>query len=455
MTKPIPFHPLANLFPLIMGTEFDELVADVKSNGLREKIMLHEGQILDGRNRYRACIAAEIDAEFEMFSGADPVSYVISKNVHRRHLTPSQRGMAAADLCNLLPGRPKESDKNTTSQEGVSTFDAAQRMGTSRATVERAREISRKGTPELVNAVRSGKVDVATAQKAARLAPEKQAKVVAEAEAGHANVVRNVVKQGTREVREADLGKKQAELPDKKFGIILADPEWEFVVFSKTTGLDRSADNHYPTSSEEQIAARDVQKIAAQDCLLALWVTDLARGVRVMQSWGFEYKSYFVWVKDIVEVSREGGKRTLQEVGPAGTGYWNRDRDELLLIGTRGKIPAPAMGTQGESVIFAARPKATGTERGRHSAKPPQIHEWIEKHYPTLPKIELNARLRRPGWEAWGNEAPEEERSQDVHVLDVADENQDRDFEFSQDVPGTDMEIPSFLRRTKTEDVDV
>jgi N6-adenosine-specific RNA methylase IME4 len=198
------------------------------------------------------------------------------------------------------------------------------------------------------------------------------------------------------------LGAKQQALPDKKYGVILMDPEWRFEPYSRETGLDRAADNHYPTSDQRMLLMREIGKISAKDCMCAMWVTDLTNGVRLMESYGFQVKSRIIWVKDIVEGPRnEAGQRTYVQVGPAGTGYWARDRAEILLIGTRGDFPAPAPGTQGESVWFAAR--------GRHSEKPEEAYLWIEKHWPNLPKIELNARAARPGWDRWGNEAPVEQ----------------------------------------------
>lgn len=107
MTEALLFHPLANLFPLIEGEAFERLVSDLTENGLREKIVLHpDGTILDGRNRYRACIRAGIDAHFEIFTGNDPVAFVISKNLTRRHLNDDQRRMVAAKLASMGRGRP-------------------------------------------------------------------------------------------------------------------------------------------------------------------------------------------------------------------------------------------------------------------------------------------------------------------------------------------------------------
>ena len=172
-------------------------------------------------------------------------------------------------------------------------------------------------------------------------------------------------------------------LPLKRYGVILADPEWEFQVWNEDTGSDRSAENHYPTSTLGEIKKRDVPSIAADDSVLFLWATPpmLPQALEVMAAWGFSYKSQWAWVKD-----------------KAGNGYWNRNQHEILLLGTRGNVPAPIQGPKSASVIFA--PVA------QHSEKPKAFYRLIEGHFPTLPKIELNAREKRKGWTAWGNEAP-------------------------------------------------
>jgi N6-adenosine-specific RNA methylase IME4 len=215
-----------------------------------------------------------------------------------------------------------------------------------------------------------------------------------------------VEKKEKRAQKEKLLGEYQSALPDKKYGVIVADPEWRFEPYSRETGMDRAADNHYPTSAAHVVAQRDVRSIAADDCVLFLWATIpmLCEAIVVMDyGWGFTYKSHYVWGKDKI-----------------GTGYWGREKHELLLIGTRGNPPAPAMGTQCESLIIAPR--------GEHSAKPEIFLEIIEKYYPTLPKIELNRRgPARKGWDAWGNEAE--------RIADDSGTNQNSN--------GTDAAIPS------------
>jgi N6-adenosine-specific RNA methylase IME4 len=191
-----------------------------------------------------------------------------------------------------------------------------------------------------------------------------------------------------RAQRELELAVKQVALPNKRYGVIVADPEWRFEPYSRETGMDRAADNHYPTSATQIIAQRDVPSIAADDCVLFLWATVpmLQDAMQVLKAWGFKYRSHAVW--DKVHI---------------GTGYWFRNRHELLLVATKGDIPAPAMGDQFASVLTIARKE--------HSAKPEQFLELIEQYFPTLPKIELNRRgAARPGWDCWGNEVIVEAR---------------------------------------------
>lgn len=227
-----------------------------------------------------------------------------------------------------------------------------------------------------------------------------------------------------RAARERDLAAKITALPTKRYGVILADPEWRFEPWSRETGMDRAADNHYPTSELCDIAGRDVRSIAADDCVLFLWATVpmLPQALYVMERWGFEYKSHLVWIK-----------------GKVGTGYWFRNAHELLLLGTRGSVPAPAPGAQIGSIIEAPA--------GAHSSKPEMALIVIERYFPSLPKIELNRRgAPRPGWDAWGNESePMMTDDSASHLSRLLEPNTNRPSVGS--LNHDDWEIPECLRR--------
>jgi len=204
-------------------------------------------------------------------------------------------------------------------------------------------------------------------------------------------------KKKLRAQRECELAKHQRALPDKKYGVIVADPEWRFEVWSRETGMDRVPDNHYPTSPLAEIMNRDVANIAADDCVLFLWATVpmLVAALQVMAAWGFKYKTHLIW--DKVHI---------------GTGYWFRNQHELLLVGTKGSVPAPAMGEQFASIFRSTRTK--------HSVKPERILEMIEAYFPNLPKIELNRRgPPRCGWDAWGNEVFLSEADREPHAASL------------------------------------
>jgi N6-adenosine-specific RNA methylase IME4 len=410
----LPFHPLANIFPLIEGAEFDELVADVKANGLRDSITVHDGMVLDGRNRQRACEAAEVDCVYAPLPfEADPLAFVISKNLKRRHLNESQRAYVAAKLANLEHGGDRKSSDQAANlplesapQQPVSQSMAAGMLNVSERSVRAARSVQERGTPELQRAVEQGTLPVSAAAQAAKLDPDTQRKIAAEAEAGRANVVRNVIKQENRDNREKELGERQLAAPEGKFGVIVEDYEWDHETWSEA-GKDRHAGNHYPTSRDahtaEEIVRRTADRFACADdnCVLWMWTTvpHLAIALDVLRQRGFEYKSHYIWCKEHII-----------------TGYWSRAKHEVLLIGVKGNIPCPAMGTQDQSLIFAPS--------GEHSEKPQCIMEMIERYFPTLPKLELNSRHARPGWTVWGLDAantksPMTEDSTTTHSLSL------------------------------------
>ncbi len=173
----LPVHPLGELFPLVEGDDFEELVASIKAHGLRDPITVQDGMVLDGRNRQRACQAAGVRCDYQPLpAGQDPLTFVIDKNLTRRHLTNSQRAMVAAKLANLKDGQTKA---GAPIGAPVSQQDAAEKLKVSRRSVQRATKVTNDAIPEVIHAVERGNVPVSTAAEIAELPQVEQRKVVA------------------------------------------------------------------------------------------------------------------------------------------------------------------------------------------------------------------------------------------------------------------------------------
>lgn len=191
-------HELANIFPLMEGEPFKELVDDIKVNGLREPITLLDGLILDGRNRYRACRELRIEPAFVRLKGDDPLAYVISMNLRRRHLKESQRAMIAAKLSTQKQGR--RTDLGRASGE-MSVSEAAQLLSISERTVTAAKMVDQNATDQIKRAVESGALSISAASKVAHLSAEKQNALAAKGSSAIVAESRRLSKQPIKEGR--------------------------------------------------------------------------------------------------------------------------------------------------------------------------------------------------------------------------------------------------------------
>lgn len=187
------YHPLANIFPLIEGQAYQDLLADVLKHGVREPIWIYQGQILDGRNRYRAATAMNVPYEVREFEGEDAASFVISLNLHRRHLNEAQRAMVAAKLANLTDGQ-KASSANLPSI-AVTQSDAAEMLNVSTRSVTSAKKIIEEAPKEVAQAVEAGYMSVNLASQVAALPEEEKAEIAAAPTEEIVEVAREVVKR--------------------------------------------------------------------------------------------------------------------------------------------------------------------------------------------------------------------------------------------------------------------
>lgn len=196
----VRWHPYADLFPWIEGAAFDELKADIAANGIREPIVFYEDQVLDGRNRYMAARDLGIDYPRVEYQGDDPLGFVVSLNLKRRHMSERERAMVASRLANM----PQGARTDIAPIGAMSDAAAAKMLNVSERSVERAKAVRRDGAPTLVVAVETGDVSLSAAAEVAKLPVAEQKTIV---EAGPV-----AVKEVAKVVRETGADPDKAAL---------------------------------------------------------------------------------------------------------------------------------------------------------------------------------------------------------------------------------------------------
>lgn len=374
-------HPAAELFPMMSAAELDDLAADIKAHGQRRPIMVWEGSILDGRNRYEACKRAGVTPQLLPWRPTtpddSPTQWVLSENLHRRHLTVDQRALIALDAQTMFAreakarqkaaggarkphprfadAREAETEERLPPRGGkrapTSAAQAAKATGVSARSVERARRVQ-TARPEVLERVRKGELTLKQAEK--------------------------VVVKGER-LREV----LAYQPPKGRYSVIVADPPWRYDDTLDGSDLARGGLD-YPTMSVDEICAMKVgENLSTPDCALWLWTTNAflidGTATRVCTEWGFTPKALLTWRKDRI-----------------GAGRYLRNQTEHAILAIRGK---PMINGESSPNIFDA-------PRRGHSEKPEQAFAIFEKvtPAPATGRLELFARKPRPGWLASGSE---------------------------------------------------
>jgi len=410
------FHPAADAFPMMDANRFAELVEDIKTHGQRELIVLCDGMVLDGRNRYRACVELGINPQTRTSSG-DPWAFAWSLNGQRRDLVGEQRYLiwkfCSEHSESWLAEKQRIADeanrkRSEAAKEQPRTDDgrrlaAQQRFEDTGETVADQKRIAdearawrhhdrRYGQEPMEKQVVQHSVvapdDHRKGQTAKATASNTNAGAVARGDALAKNRpdLAAQVRMGTtkpaeahREMKRDAIVKKNLAMPSGKFRIFYADPPWSYGNTMPDNFTEQR--DHYPTMSMDELCAMPVKAMAEDDAVLFLWVTSpmLEDCFPLIKAWGFKYKASFVWDKE---------KHVM--------GHYNSVRHEFLLVCVRGSCQ-PDVRKLHDSVITEARTT--------HSKKPEQFYGIIESIYTQGAKIELFARSQRQGWEAYGFEA--------------------------------------------------
>lgn len=356
-------HEFANLFPLIQGEEYNSLVKDVKENGLLESIWLHEGKVLDGRNRLRVCLETGVTPSFRHYDGDSPLQFVISLNLKRRHLNASQRAALAVDILPLLEKEAKDRQGTRTDlvgkipqgDEGKSRDKASEVFNVDASYISAAKKIKEE-TPEDYKAIRTGDKTISEVVKE-RKQKEHQKKI----------------DEQKQKIKEDNL-----DQPKGNYDVIVIDPPWEAGSYSPDHYMGRTA-NPYPEMSIDQI--KKLQLPAKNDCVLWLWTTNskLRYVWDILDAWGFEYKSILTWNKESI-----------------GVGHWLRNVTEHCILAIKGK---PVWTNKIHSTLISEK-------RTQHSKKPECFYNVVDDICVGR-KLDYFARKKREGWDAFGDEVKE------------------------------------------------
>ncbi|MDD5017167.1 MAG: MT-A70 family methyltransferase [Eubacteriales bacterium] len=353
-----------SLIPPLTADEYNQLEKSVISEGCRDALIVWNGTLIDGHNRYTICAKNGISftTADKVFENREKVKeWIILNQFGRRNLSAYDRSVLALKLKELFAGKAKEnlraagentkpfqnSEKAFIKESVNTTKTLANIAGVSHDTIAKVQKIEEKATSEVKEKIRNGKLSINKA---------------------YINVKREEVKEQAKII----------EPPKGKYRIIYADPPWQYGNTMETG----NAEFHYPTMPLKDICELPIKELAEDNAVLFLWVTSpmLEESFEVIKAWGFKYKTSFIWDK----------------VGH-GQGYYNSVRHELLLVCTRGSC-LPDNYKMYDSVFTIEKSR-------KHSEKPKEFRQMIDDIYTHGNKIELFSRKRIDGWTVWGNEA--------------------------------------------------
>jgi len=367
-------HPAADAFPMMDAARLDELKADILANGQREPVTVCEGMILDGRNRYRACVELGITPATREFDG-DPWAFAWSLNGARRDLAEVQRALIYRDVC--YESMKWWRKRQAINEDGRRKKSEA-KLGNTNAAKEKTM-VDHCDPP-----LKSEKRHVAREEMAAEAHVSSSTMARAEFIAKRPDIAEKV-KHGEMKPSEAirqikrERIEKDVPSPTGKFRVIYADPPWSYGNTQPDYHTEQR--DHYPVMALSDICAMPVKEWAEDNAVLFLWVTSpiLEESFQVIRAWGFKYKASFVWDKVHHNM-----------------GHYNSVRHEFLLICVRGSCQ-PDVRKLFDSV--------QSIERTEHSKKPDEFYGIIETIYTNGERLEIFARMPREGWKAYGNQS--------------------------------------------------
>ena len=371
------------LIPALTTEEFKQLEENCLAEGIREKILTWNGIIIDGHNRFEISTKwnLEYQTESKHFKNEEAVKeWMILNQFGRRNLSNYQRSVLALELEDVFSKKAKEKEleRKTTFQKSeksnIETINSVKELSkiasVSHDTIAKVKKIQEKAPEEVKEKLSSGEVSINQAYKEIKK-EEKKAELEDK---------KNAYEERIETVTENEF-KVDIFDTSESFRVIYADPAWSYNDKQDTPQLGGAA-KHYDTMSISQLCELPVKEISEKNSVLFLWVTSplLEDAFTVLNSWGFKYKTSFVWDKI---------KHNM--------GHYNSVRHEILLIATKGSC-VPDNKKLYDSVQSIER-------NDNHSEKPIEFINIIDDIYTYGNKLEMFCRkIKKDNWYGWGNE---------------------------------------------------
>lgn len=370
-----------SLIPALTKEEFKQLEQNCLDEGIREKILVWNGFIIDGHNRYEISLKwdLEIQTETKHFKDEEAVKeWMILNQFGRRNLSNYQRSVLALQLEEVFSKKAKENQGARTDILQISAeskpIDTRKELSkvanVSHDTIAKVKKIQEKATEEVKAKLSTGEVSINSAYQ--DIKKEENKKLLLEKK----ELYKIRVENKTKDEFKIDINNT-----NETFRVIYADPAWSYNDKQDTPQLGGAA-KHYDTMSINELCKLPVNNISEKNSILFLWVTSplLEDAFKVVNSWGFKYKTSFIWDKV---------KHNM--------GHYNSVRHEILLVCTKGSC------TPDNKKLYNS---VQSIERNNnHSEKPIEFLNIIDDLYNFGNKLEMFCRtIKKENWYGWGNE---------------------------------------------------
>ena len=375
------------LIPALTKEEYKQLENNCIAEGIREKILMWNGFIIDGHNRYEISLKwdLEIQTETKHFQDEEAVKeWMILNQFGRRNLSNYQRSVLALELEEVFSKKAKENLSKAGSsfspKEGLQISAKVQKVDTrqelskvanvSHDTIAKVKKIQAQASEEVKAKLSTGEVSINSAYQ--EIKKEENKKLLLEKKELYKIRVEN---------KTEDQFKIDIKNTNETFRVIYADPAWSYNDKQDTPQLGGAA-KHYDTMTINELCKLPVNNISEKNSILFLWVTSplLEDAFQVVNAWGFKYKTSFIWNKV---------KHNM--------GHYNSVRHEILLVCTKGSC------TPDNKKLYNS---VQSIERNNnHSEKPIEFINIIDDLYNYGNKLEMFCRtIKKENWYGWGNE---------------------------------------------------